>query len=200
MIDLVFDPVHDIQKGFRCLLDCFAYPGTRKSVLEQFKDLGTGMAVSPALQYLALMLLDAETSFSVLGAQKKEAETWLSRLCYAKPSPVENSLFVLVPSQGRQDAQALASTLGHCHRGTLENPHTGATLLFEVPDLDQGTRVELRGPGIKDCLETILPLEPEVLSVRKDLNREFPLGVDLVLIDGRGSLVCLPRTTLVEVL
>ena len=200
MIDLAFDPVHDIQKGFRSLLDCFAYPGSRKSVQEQFKDLLIGVAVTPALQYLSLMLLDAETSFAVLGNQKSDAETWLSRLCYAKPSPVAQSLFVLVPAEGNDDQAILAKELANCHRGDLENPHTGATILFEVANLDQGLSVELRGPGIKDSLRTTLAITKEVLAVRKNLNREFPLGVDMVIIDALGRIVCLPRTTLVEVL
>jgi alpha-D-ribose 1-methylphosphonate 5-triphosphate synthase subunit PhnH len=30
------------------------------------------------------------------------------------------------------------------------------------------------------------------------LNREFPLGVDLVISDNRGALVCIPRSSIIQ--
>jgi alpha-D-ribose 1-methylphosphonate 5-triphosphate synthase subunit PhnH len=57
--------------------------------------------------------------------------------------------------------------------------------------------IALTGPGIR---EEILPgpiegLRPRETEHLKELNGDFPLGVDAVFIDDAGRILCIPRST-----
>jgi alpha-D-ribose 1-methylphosphonate 5-triphosphate synthase subunit PhnH len=92
------------------------------------------------------------------------------------------------------DASSAASSLATANPGTEDKPELSTTLVVTT-DPAIATEVSMRGPGIRDELATSLPLDREALSVRATLCANFPRGVDLVLVDGSGRVLGLPRTS-----
>lgn len=84
--------------------------------------------------------------------------------------------------------------------GTLPSPEQSATLILVVDELGEGdNQLNLTGPGIADTENLLIKgLDKQWLAMREDWVCAFPLGVDLILVDGK-QLVALPRTTKLEV-
>lgn len=180
-----FDPVFDSQRVFRCLLQATATPG-RLFVLPP-----TGVS---ALESVALTLLDHEVAFCTIGG-----EAWEDRIAGAtgaRFAPPPEADFALI-SGGDS-----GGTLARLRRGTLERPESGSTAVYAVERLDFGPlALELSGPGIPG--ERTLGVEGlpagEVRAIRES-RADYPLGVDVYLVDGAGRVAGLPRSTRVGVI
>jgi alpha-D-ribose 1-methylphosphonate 5-triphosphate synthase subunit PhnH len=85
-------------------------------------------------------------------------------------------------------------------RGTEDAPERGAAVLYVLTEARARTAVRLSGPGIHGSLETEVPLPPVELLERNEACNEWPLGVDVIVIDEGARVLALPRTTRVEVL
>jgi alpha-D-ribose 1-methylphosphonate 5-triphosphate synthase subunit PhnH len=123
------------------------------------------------------------------GAQ--EHERLLSQLTYGRAAAPEIAefQFVLAGSDKVRDALHDASI------GTLEEPHRGATLFIEVEALGEGGDLRIEGPGVKGCVRICVEgLPPDWIEARAERCSEYPLGIDVYLVDGAGRLVGLPRT------
>lgn len=83
--------------------------------------------------------------------------------------------------------------------GSMERPETSATCIFACSDSFE-TPVILRGPGIKDARRARLPVAEDFAMALAENRPSFPLGADLFLVDDKGLLLGLPRTTAIEVL
>jgi alpha-D-ribose 1-methylphosphonate 5-triphosphate synthase subunit PhnH len=84
-------------------------------------------------------------------------------------------------------------------RGTPSYPDESATLICLVPPIDSdtiGALVTLSGPGIPDVRTVRLPgVTPAALTSLTAANADLPMGIDLILVDPDGALLCLPRST-----
>ena len=57
----------------------------------------------------------------------------------------------------------------------------------------------LRGPGVDGELKVkVYPYIKKVIRLRSDLEIEYPLGVDLVFIDGNGKMIGVPRLVKID--
>jgi alpha-D-ribose 1-methylphosphonate 5-triphosphate synthase subunit PhnH len=89
------------------------------------------------------------------------------------------------------------------NQGTLLEPENSATVFYCVeklegePSLSEvAIRLELSGPGIPDTRTIgVSGLEYVELEMIKTTRRNYPLGLDIYLIDRTGQCVGLPRTT-----
>ena len=96
------------------------------------------------------------------------------------------------------DGEVGLATLGRLPTGDPLHPERGATVVAPTR-IGEGARLRLWGPGIEGAQELRLGgLHPDLWEARSRLCR-YPLGVELVLVDG-ARLVALPRSTSVEVL
>jgi len=58
-----------------------------------------------------------------------------------------------------------------------------------------GVTIQLQGPGVKDKRSLqVSGIEPFHLKEIKQLNNEFPLGVDLILGGNDCQVACIPRS------
>ena len=185
------DSVHDLQAAFRELMAAFAFPGRIRSISDLSSKLGTDSPIPAAMLALVLVLLDAETIFTVVAEDRSATESFISRLTYAKPGPIEEADFVLVPQGGAEIATAIAEA----REGTLIDPQLGATVIAFVERLDEGDAISLAGPGIEGRMLLRAGTSAVWVGARASKNREFPLGVDLALVDRAGCLAALPRST-----
>jgi len=184
------DPVTAAQQTFRAALDAMARPGTLGTA-----DACSGVpdGLSPAMARLLLTLADADTPVWLPAGVPESARAFLRFHCgcplVATPA---DAAFVVVP------AGFAAPALAECAQGDPAFPDRSATLLLELPALDGGHALLLRGPGIEST-QVLAPagLPGDFVMQWRANHARFPLGVDLLLTS--GSVFCaLPRTTRVE--
>jgi alpha-D-ribose 1-methylphosphonate 5-triphosphate synthase subunit PhnH len=186
-----FDFVQDTQRLFRKILTATSFPGRVVDLGPEAAKIETGSAVNNALLGCAIVLLDAEATFCTWPRDAQEHERLISQLTYGRAAAPEAAQFqfVLAGSGAADDALRAASV------GTLEEPHRGATLFLEVEELRQEGTLSIEGPGVKDSVRIgVEGLGPDWVALRAERCSEYPLGLDLYLVDGAGRLVGLPRT------
>ncbi|MBT9176854.1 MAG: hypothetical protein DDT20_01176 [Firmicutes bacterium] len=187
-----FDQTAYTQATFRTLLDCMARPGKVGSLLTVAE-----VASSPFDTYLfgvALTLLDHEVVFHVYSDQCS-LSSHLQAHTMARVGDVEECDYLFVGRGESPDFSRLK-------RGSWQYPDESATIiqlveeLGEVTDgLEQALRLELCGPGIqRSRTVAVRGLSCELLQSWRHCNREFPLGLDWILVDKGGQVCCLPRT------
>lgn len=182
------DPVHDAQTAFRRVLEALSRPGRRFALGRPVKDLALG----PAMAHLLLALTDDDTP---VWWQQDEgaAQDWLRFHTGAGLAgvPGEAAFAVLVDAGAMLPLERFAA-------GSAASPERSATLLVEVPSLDDGPAVEWRGPGIQDMQTVrIAGLSDNFWAQWQANHAAFPQGVDIVFTCADLALG-LPRTTRVR--
>lgn len=188
-------PVHDAQQVFRAVLEAMSRPGRIQSlpaaVLDSLETPGLGRANTAVL----LTLLDAETSVWLHPSLRSAAACAYLQFHTGvqQVDEAQRAGFALIEAD--HDAPALWRELA---RGSDAVPQDGATLVVEVPSLEKGIELSLRGPGV----ETVQALRVGGLhagfwQARRELEAHFPLGIELILTCG-DQLAALPRSTRVS--
>jgi alpha-D-ribose 1-methylphosphonate 5-triphosphate synthase subunit PhnH len=149
-------------------------------------------AESAVIQILGC-LMDNEVSFAVIG--DRDMETVLARHTDSRSVSAEDADFVIVRNGTTR------GKLAGFKRGSLEYPDTGATILYLVEALSEATgEVVLSGPGVNGTASLrITGLDPGELQLLREVNREFPLGVDVIFLDQSGNIACIPRSSQIGV-
>ena len=184
------DPVHDAQAVFRSVLEALSRPG-RLQTLPEADALQPPAPLSRGLSALLLTLLDTETTLHLAGGLGSDA-AWL----YAR-------FHTGVAQAGAHSAHFVAqraadATLDGLALGSDEAPQDGATLIVEAPTLSGERSLRLTGPGIETAATLgLCGLPRRFWAQRIALQREFPRGVDLLIVCGT-QLVGLPRSTHIE--
>lgn len=175
--DSVWSPLFQ-QRAFRALMTAFSFPGRPQS-LPICSD-ATGATC------IAAVLCDNEVSLADPDQLIQPAD--IRRLGIREAS-LENAGFIIADGSRAPDfAPAL---------GSLAEPEQGATIIVRVASLEGSNDFPLilEGPGIQDTQAlTVSGLNSQWLAERTRWNRNFPMGVDLILVDNT-QVVALPRTT-----
>lgn len=173
------------QRTFRAMLSAMSMPGTVEQVSVARAEDGPWAAVIAVAQ----SLLDHEVTFHVVATAGPE-ETILRRTG-SRTAPLDRAGYVFADA-----AHALAA-IEAAHEGPLEEPERSATVVVLCDAVGEGDLVlTLSGPGVDG--ETTLRvggLDAAVVKARAERNWPFPTGIDLVLVDPRGRLASLPRST-----
>lgn len=170
---------------FRVILQGMSHPGKVYS-LPDFS------GKEPAPVELLRCLMDNEASFAVIG--DKDLERALAGHTGSRPVSPASADFIIV-------CRGAACDLAGCKRGSLEYPDSGATILFLVDELSEGNGgIILSGPGVAGTVSLAITGLPLSLFHRlREVNGEFPLGVDAVLLDQGGRIACIPRSSRIGV-
>jgi alpha-D-ribose 1-methylphosphonate 5-triphosphate synthase subunit PhnH len=195
------DSVHDIQQAYRHVLDAMSTPGLIIDWTEFAQKLHQPKVMSPSAALLALILLDTETSFAVVAgetlhsSESQQVLRWINEMTYARIAPIDQAQFLFILAD--TDSLLAAQALSQANLGTLLNPHESATVIVETQAIAQSPADQfiLKGPGIKHEQVLAMRSDWQWQSIRSELNREYPLGVDMMFVDRNHQLVCLPRTT-----
>lgn len=181
------DRVLGAQSVFRATMDALARPGTVQSIAS---DAAPPAPLTQELGALALTLCDQDTLvwLDPVLASSQAVTGWLAFHCgaplTADPSQAQFALVTEARHLPKLDV------LG---QGTDEYPDRSTTVVLAAAAGTQ--RVTLKGPGIKDRLDTELPLPGgDFLAQWADNRERFPRGIDLLIVRD-GALVALPRTT-----
>jgi alpha-D-ribose 1-methylphosphonate 5-triphosphate synthase subunit PhnH len=183
------DKVLSAQSTFRSVMDAMARPGSIQRIA-----VATG-APSPLMRgaaAIALTLFDHDTPVWLDAAMSEAADVtkWL-KFHTGAPVIADSAIcsFALIG-----DPRALPA-LDRFAFGSNEYPDRSTTLILQVGSLTEGTRFELRGPGIDGSAVLRATIEPADLFERLDINAAlFPRGIDVVLA-ADDAIVAIPRTT-----
>lgn len=182
------------QRCFRALLDAMGRPG-------RIVSLGAESLPSPPAP------LAPATYALLLGLADLETPVWLDEPARARPAVPATLRFrcgcPLVDDPAAAafavvTRAATAPALAAFAPGVPEYPDRSTTLILQVAGLGAGERLRLTGPGVLGGAElAVAGARPGLWDELRANHRRYPLGVDLVLVDGR-RLAALPRSTWVE--
>ncbi|GIN21915.1 phosphonate C-P lyase system protein PhnH [Siminovitchia fordii] len=192
---MAIDLVHDIQKGFRTILHCMSRPGTIKSMEGLTGELSASSEGLPATFITALTLLDREASFALVGEQTNKLGEQIAAYTMSVQEKLSAADYVFITKQATKEQ--VINVFQEVKTGTLPNPQQSATIILEAAFSDEGELI-LEGPGIKTTAELSIANSKEWLEERRKANKEYPLGVDMILVDERSNVVCIPRTTVIK--
>ncbi len=181
-------PVPDSQQVFRRVLAAISEPGTVRDVAV---DLAPPAPLDRATAALCLTLLDFETPVWLdAAADCEEVRAWLRFHCGCPlVEETDAARFAVMAAPAQMPA------LDAFPLGSEAYPDESATVILQVPSLEAGEAVTLRGPGIEDCREfRAAGIAGGFWTRRREMEALFPQGVDLVFASG-ASLAAVPRST-----
>jgi alpha-D-ribose 1-methylphosphonate 5-triphosphate synthase subunit PhnH len=186
------DPTRQTQRAFRAILEALARPTRAFDI--------TGPTAPPAplsrvAAAIALTVCDEDTPVwldTVLAADGTVA-AWFA---FYTGAPV-----IADPTRAGfvfATRFELLPPLAQLAAGTPEQPHQSTTIVLDVTGQDGGPHLRASGPGIEAEAEFAAPwAPPDFVDVWRHNTARFPLGVDLLLVDG-SQVRGLPRTTRLE--
>lgn len=173
------------QTVFRKLISVMSRPGTVKHLpadISLFWDSG--------LKAIAATLIDQEVAFYVINDETLARE--LRDATRGRYRQLEDADFIISPTGTTK------GLITQAKRGTPEFPDQGATLIYQVEELIEGgddAPLLLRGPGIKETSGLVVfGIDLDELQMLQVVNDQYPLGVDLLLVDQQSQVAALPRT------
>lgn len=185
--------IMSMQKVFRKLLKSMSQPGVISCVGEA-ENIDYNFNCLPVSMLLMSVLLDAEVKFYV-ESNEKDLKEQISRLTYSTYAKIYEADYIFVCMDNREQLRRIIS---EAKRGTLSDPHEGATIIIEVENISNNETLILTGPGIKEKAYLSVPLSSSWIEARDEANKEFPMGVDIIFADRNNNLAALPRTTKIE--
>lgn len=187
------EPVHDAQRVFRHVLDAMAHPG-KIVAIDGLPDAPAPLnKVSAAI---CLSLVDFETPLwtDTVLAESGQA---LAHLKFHCGCPITSD-----PKAARTAVISTAENLKNLERyhiGTDERPDLSTTVIVQAEGLSAEQGARLTGPGIATYTRLdVLGAGEAFWSAIKANTLLFPRGVD-VMVTTDDAVVCLPRTTQVEI-
>jgi alpha-D-ribose 1-methylphosphonate 5-triphosphate synthase subunit PhnH len=187
------DRVHDLQAVYRKSLHAISRPGELVSLEEQALKMDEDVHCYPSSALMALLLLDIDVTFSVVSENPQHFVQWIHEMTYAKVTTTEQADYIFILFDATNEAAEEAWTIAKT--GDLIHPHHGATILMEVTHISTDAVYLLQGPGIRTTASVDISTSIEWTRLRELKNIEYPMGIDLFIMDAQHQLLGLPRTT-----
>ena len=184
------DLTHFTQDIFRKLVDCFARPGTTAPMPMLAKVNVNGLYDETMSVMMAL--LDGEVSFCI-ASTNEQLQKDVRMLTGAKITNLAEADFIVIPHDAT--VQQVETVFRNAKTGDLIDPQKSATILYEVAPNASRNNFSLQGPGIKTTYEIAMGISQQLMEIRAMRNKEFPLGIDLIMIDKQQEVYAIPRTT-----
>lgn len=188
---------HEGQALFRTLLRAMSEPGRVVDTTQHVEPLGGEDVDVNAMWLLAQTVLDAEVpAYFALGNTEQQQRLQESVRFFTGAQCVDDAAaadFVFV------DWATLDAVLPALRTGTLEMPHTSATVVVQVASVNEGAgNLRLSGAGINGTRQCMVHgMTAARVQQLKENHALFPCGVDWVFASGH-QVLCVPRSTVVE--
>lgn len=181
------------QQIFRQLLSCISFPGTIADLSNYLQGSNALIGVLATLLDNTVTLHDAHGLIEHGDTRSVGANAY-RRFISSPIVPVSEARFIIADGAIPADADIVPNL------GTLDSPEFGATVILQGEEIGSGElTLNLSGPGISSKNQ-----KPNQLLVkgfhqdwfirRQQWVSDFPLGIDMVLVDNT-KVVMIPRTT-----
>jgi len=195
---MAIDQVHDLQQVYRKVLHSMSRPGTISTLSELAERVDFNLPCNEATILTAMTFLDAEVTFHILSNDQQNLIEKISEYTSARYSPINEADFVIVL---REDTDAAIQTaLQQCKNGNLIDPQQSSTWIIESSPLSNTGEMTLTGPGIQHTSQLDTSFKPSMWQARNERTKEYPLGIDLIFTDSNAQIVCIPRSTSVNMM
>lgn len=196
----LLDTIRSDQQTFRTTLSALANPGQIERLATAARSDAPTVNGNRFTGPLLMALLDHEVSFAV--EPGPDAGVFAAFILKRTRCPIvstDRAAFV-VADHSRLDPQLPLEL----RTGSFDYPDDSATLIVQVPTLDQDAatdlRISLEGPGVPGRrIINLSGVTGELFAARDRANAHYPIGIDLIFIDHEGRIIALPRTTQVEI-
>lgn len=192
------DIVRATQHIYRRLVDAMSHPGHRWQLIPH-PLMSIEQNQNPTwMASVLLTLVDHEMTLHVVeSADSTDLRNIMTRRTRATEVPMSEADFVAA-DMASFDPDSMTTM----KRGTLDYPDDGASIVLQVESLTAtgGPSIALTGPGVKG--EVVLPLgelTTGFIAARNEVTQDYPLGIDVIVVDRSGLVMALPRTTSVSV-
>ncbi|CAN5709368.1 phosphonate C-P lyase system protein PhnH [soil metagenome] len=196
----LLDTIRSDQQTFRTALNALANPGRVDLLATASRSDAPKLNGNRFTGPFLMALLDHEVTFAVEpGPDAGAFAAFILKRSRASIVSADRADFILA------DASRLDPQLPlELRVGSFDYPDDSATLIVQVPTLDQETAndltISIEGPGIPGRRVVKLSgISAELLAARDRANAHYPLGIDLIVIDQEGRIIGLPRTTQVTI-
>ena len=187
------DMVHDIQKVYRKVLNAMSRPGVIEDIKKQNEKVDIKIECYKSTFLLMLMLLDGEVSFALPGNKDNKIINIINQMTYSKEKKIGEADYLFVTEKGD-----INKAIKNGKIGNLIDPNKSSTIIVEVQYINDQKKLELSGPGIKESIYANIEGYEKWLKIRNEKNKEYPLGIDMIFLDKKGKVICLPRTTKIK--
>lgn len=185
------DLVYDIQAVYRKVLNAMARPGKIENISSQCNKIEYNFNCYKSTNIVLLTLLDAEVSFCFNNNINLDDVEMINQITYSKSKSADEADFIIIT----KDCDDIYEIMNKAKIGELRNPHRSATVIIEVDEMNNNEGIVLVGPGIKTTQKLKISNYDLWKEIREKKNKEFPLGIDIILTDEKGNIACIPRTT-----
>jgi alpha-D-ribose 1-methylphosphonate 5-triphosphate synthase subunit PhnH len=196
--EISFDFIYDAQREFRVLLNAFSHPG----ILYSFSHyaLNTPKELYESNAIIAFTLFDNNISFYAANNYSLEIESYLHLNTNANSSAISKADYVFL-----NGILNVCEYIKECNKGDLLFPEKSTTIILSVeaisnePITDFDFQINVEGPGVKHTNTLFIKgIDANNLHKLKNVNSEFPLGIDLILTDSLNNISAIPRSALLE--
>lgn len=192
------DAVRASQHIYRVLLDAISHPGQVWKLISHPHIAIERNLPYPWLASVLMALVDHEVSLHVVPAPSIDVmQEALARRTRVKSTALTRADFVAA------DARHFSpQLLLDMNAGSLDYPDDGATIVLQVESLvaNHGAMLTFTGPGINGEISRAGgDLTPELLNTRNRVVRDYPLGIDMFIVDRNGQVMAIPRTTTIAI-
>jgi alpha-D-ribose 1-methylphosphonate 5-triphosphate synthase subunit PhnH len=196
----LLDTIRSDQQTFRTALNALANPGRVDLLATASRSDAPTLNGNRYTGPFLMALLDHEVSFSVEpGPDAGAFAAYILKRSRAPIVSADRADFVLADSSKLDPQLPL-----ELRTGSFDYPDDSATLIVQVPTLDQDEASELtlslEGPGIPGRrILKLTGVAAELFTARDRAIAHYPIGIDLIFIDFEGRISALPRTTQVRI-
>ncbi len=196
--EMTHDAVRASQHIYRRLLDAMSHPGKTWQIIRHPYLENEAPIKAEWMASVVTTLVDHEVSLHVIDSPAFDGlEDVIGRRTRVQRAGIDAADFVVADVNSFDDSQIAAIKIGD-----LDYPNDGATLLIQVESLDatDGPSLELSGPGIRDSRQVPFgQLTTGFIAARNQATADYPLGIDVIVVDQAGKIMAFPRTTVISV-
>jgi alpha-D-ribose 1-methylphosphonate 5-triphosphate synthase subunit PhnH len=183
------------QQAFRTVMDATAMPGT----VAQLPAMSQATLANAYLETLVCMLIDNTTGFYAMFSDEGLSTNKIAARSYARQVAAGFAQFAIFAADA--DETAASEQFMLLFSGSDMSPESSATAIIECESVSPSAEPYhffVTGPGVESY--RLFTASSDWWRIARELRRdEYPLGLDLLLVDRRGRLVALPRTSKIAI-